>query len=197
MKAQRGTGTEPARASTWRLFFTAAGAPSEFPLEPERDCILGRSRTADVHVDDVKASRRHARLFFEGGSLRAEDLGSVNGTSVNGRRIESPVTLKDGDTIEIGRSKFRVSAALPVSPEAQTWWFTKQASVEAATASLDHSGRTEQWMAGSLKSVPPGEPVFSRTLIQRAGQSAAGDFAPHVVSSRLGAGPRSCREWRA
>jgi Protein of unknown function (DUF3662)/FHA domain len=63
---------------------------------------LGRSRQCDVVVDDPNVSRTHAELRPRGGSWVLTDLGSTNGSSVNGRRIDAPTVVKPGDEIELG-----------------------------------------------------------------------------------------------
>jgi Protein of unknown function (DUF3662)/FHA domain len=65
---------------------------------------LGRSRQCDVVVDDANVSRKHAEIRPRGGSWVLIDLGSTNGSSVNGRRIEGTEVLKPGDEIELGTS---------------------------------------------------------------------------------------------
>jgi hypothetical protein len=67
--------------------------------------VLGRSREADVVLDDANVSRRHAAVRPSGGSWIVEDLGSTNGVKVNGRRIHGPQSLKRGDVIELGTSR--------------------------------------------------------------------------------------------
>ena len=66
--------------------------------------VLGRSREADVQVDDPNVSRKHAELRPSGASWTVRDLGSTNGVKVNGRRIQGAQSLRDGDTITIGTS---------------------------------------------------------------------------------------------
>ena len=66
---------------------------------------LGRSREADVVIDDANVSRRHAEVRPSGGSWIVRDLGSTNGVKVNGRRIDGPRSLKPGDVIELGTSR--------------------------------------------------------------------------------------------
>jgi hypothetical protein len=63
---------------------------------------LGRSRKCDIVLDDPNVSREHAELRPRGGSWVLTDLGSTNGSSVNGRRIDSPTVVKAGDELEIG-----------------------------------------------------------------------------------------------
>jgi Protein of unknown function (DUF3662)/FHA domain len=65
---------------------------------------LGRSRQCDVVLDDPNVSRQHAEIRPRGGSWVLTDLGSTNGSSLNGRRIDSPEVLKRGDEIELGTS---------------------------------------------------------------------------------------------
>jgi pSer/pThr/pTyr-binding forkhead associated (FHA) protein len=63
---------------------------------------LGRSSKCDVVLDDPNVSREHAELRPRGGSWVLTDLGSTNGSSVNGRRIDAPTVVKPGDEIELG-----------------------------------------------------------------------------------------------
>jgi hypothetical protein len=63
--------------------------------------VLGRSREADLVVDDPNVSRRHAELRREGQDWRIVDLGSTNGVKVNGRRVEQ-AQLEPGDGIVLG-----------------------------------------------------------------------------------------------
>jgi len=65
---------------------------------------LGRSSRCDVVLDDQNVSRQHAELRPRGGSWVLTDLGSTNGSSVNGRRIDAPTVVKPGDEIELGTS---------------------------------------------------------------------------------------------
>ena len=67
--------------------------------------VLGRSRDADVIVEDPNVSRRHAEVRPSGGSWIVRDLGSTNGVKVNGRRIQGPQSLKPGDVIELGTAR--------------------------------------------------------------------------------------------
>ncbi len=67
--------------------------------------VIGRSRDADVQLQDQNVSRHHAEVRPSGGSWIVRDLGSTNGVKVNGRRIQGPQSLKQGDTIELGTSR--------------------------------------------------------------------------------------------
>ena len=64
--------------------------------------LIGRSPECDVFLDDVTVSRRHAELVREGETFTISDLGSLNGTFVNRKRIES-AALEDDDEVQIGK----------------------------------------------------------------------------------------------
>jgi hypothetical protein len=66
--------------------------------------VLGRSRKCDIVVDDPNVSREHAEIRPRGGSWVLTDLGSTNGSSINGRRTDGAEVLKPGDEIELGTS---------------------------------------------------------------------------------------------
>jgi DNA-binding response OmpR family regulator len=67
-----------------------------------RDCILGRSSGCDVVGDQMLVSRRHARIEPSGARYVLTDLGSANGTFVNGRRLSEPHLLASDDVIGLG-----------------------------------------------------------------------------------------------
>jgi DNA-binding winged helix-turn-helix (wHTH) protein len=69
---------------------------------PEGETILGRDADSRVWIDAQSVSRRHARLVIVSGLATLEDLGSKNGTFVNGIRLSAPVALRDGDEVRVG-----------------------------------------------------------------------------------------------
>ncbi len=81
----------------------------QYPLAPGSSTIIGRGEQAQLRLADVGISRRHARLDFDGNQVVLTDLGSTNGTTVNGQRI-SAVALNQGDVIQLGTTSltFRV-----------------------------------------------------------------------------------------
>jgi hypothetical protein len=87
------------------LVIRAGGGRSgeSFPLEGER-LTVGRRPDSDIFLDDVTVSRDHALLVHRGGDYYLDDCGSLNGTYVNRRRIESH-RLADGDELQIGKYK--------------------------------------------------------------------------------------------
>ena len=94
--------TEP-QAEHVPFLVDAAGQRSDLLVATT---TLGRSPNCEVYVPDRRASRRHARILWDGESGTLEDLGSTNGTLLNGRRITAPEILRDGDEIAIGSATF-------------------------------------------------------------------------------------------
>jgi hypothetical protein len=68
---------------------------------------FGRSDNADIRVDDAFASSAHARIFPREEFMYLEDMGSTNGTYLNGRQVKTAQRLKMADTIRIGDSEYR------------------------------------------------------------------------------------------
>jgi len=68
--------------------------------------VIGRSEASGIVIDDTYASQEHARIYRSDDSFFVEDLGSTNGTYVNGRRISYPLSLRSGDRIKIGKTVF-------------------------------------------------------------------------------------------
>jgi predicted component of type VI protein secretion system len=80
---------------------------AEHPVEP--GSTIGREG-CDITVSDPDVSRRHAAVQMSNGGLSIEDLGSTNGTYVNGERISAPRALRDGDEVQIGSTVWRLRA---------------------------------------------------------------------------------------
>jgi hypothetical protein len=68
---------------------------------------LGRSASSDIEVDDPFASSAHARIFPRGDFMYIEDVGSTNGTYLNGRQLRQPEQLKPADSVRIGDTEYR------------------------------------------------------------------------------------------
>jgi pSer/pThr/pTyr-binding forkhead associated (FHA) protein len=78
------------------------------------ESIIGRSHDVAVVLNDSAVSRRHARLVLAADVLSLEDLGSINGTLVNGARVPSAV-LKKGDRLVVGETTLEVEEAPPAA----------------------------------------------------------------------------------
>jgi predicted component of type VI protein secretion system len=88
-----------------------------FPLEGDQ-LIIGRDSSNGVAINDAEISRKHSRLSFQGGKYVLEDLGSTNGTFVNGQRLAGPVVLKPGDVVSLGEQIVLMYDAINMDPGA-------------------------------------------------------------------------------
>src|SRR6478672_6299664 len=82
-------------------------AGREFVFE-QPSVVIGRTSECDVVLYDPGVSRRHARIFSEGDNYFVEDMGSSNGTKVNGAVVKK-TQLKDGDAVTLGPVVFNFS----------------------------------------------------------------------------------------
>lgn len=76
-------------------------AGQRFPLEKD-DLTLGRDPQSDIFLNDITVSRKHARIVMSSGGAVVSDVGSLNGTYVNQKRVEEKV-LNHGDELQIGK----------------------------------------------------------------------------------------------
>jgi predicted component of type VI protein secretion system len=91
-------------AAQFQLTMRSGPTPGKvFPLEAA-EIMIGRDTSNGVAINDAEVSRRHAKLTLHGNAYALEDLGSTNGTFVNGTRLSGPFTLKAGDTVSFGEN---------------------------------------------------------------------------------------------
>lgn len=94
-----------------RQVFVIVRAPNgdvrEFPVG-ETASVIGRDDSCDIRVDDRKVSRRHAAFRLIDGQPWAEDLGSVNGIRLNGKKINQRAMMLDGDVVQVGGYEVRL-----------------------------------------------------------------------------------------
>lgn len=88
-----------------------------FPLDGDQ-IVVGRDSSNGVAINDAEVSRKHARMMFQGGKYVIEDLGSTNGTFVNGQRLAGPVVLKAGDVVSLGEKIVLMYDAINMDPGA-------------------------------------------------------------------------------
>ncbi len=116
----------------------------EFALEPGKAIIAGRSTEADLVLSDDAVSRKHARFHAARGRIWVRDLGSRNGTSVNGE-VVTHRCLREGDRIAIGSSLARVEAKDPAEVA------QRKAGEQRRRRPNDAAGRS---MTGSIEDIP-------------------------------------------
>jgi len=89
----------------------------EYPLAEGQEIVIGRSSELDMVLVEEMVSRKHARIALTEGAISIEDLGSTNGTFVNGEKVQQG-TLREGDRVLIGTNILKVVAA-PQDAEAR------------------------------------------------------------------------------
>ncbi len=123
----------------------------EFPLKPNKQVVIGRSSDLDMVLVEDMVSRKHAKITSADGKILIEDLGSTNGTFVNGEKVKQS-RLKEGDRILIGTSILKLiaqgSAAAALDDAA-----VKRQLEEAAAATAARQTRSSS-MTGKIEEVP-------------------------------------------
>lgn len=110
------------------------------------ELFIGRDLANDIIVNDPEVSRRHLRLFLQGNQYGIEDLGSTNGSFVNGQRLAGPYILHPGEFLTLGE---RVNFVYEV------------VDTDATVVSLGTQMRQEQPPVTPAAQIPPAPPPFS------------------------------------
>lgn len=98
---------QPRGADGWLVAERGGGLEREQRFDLIGGLSIGRSKDADVQIDDRYASSIHARVFSREGRFFVEDMNSTNGTLLNGATLQGEAELIDGDTVQIGDTVFR------------------------------------------------------------------------------------------
>ncbi|CAA9248094.1 MAG: Forkhead-associated [uncultured Chloroflexia bacterium] len=100
-------GATPTRAPvTAQLVLDTPDGPHAFPLETNL-VTIGRGLNNDLVVEDARVSRQHSQIRFKSRRYFIGDLGSTNGTYVNGQAVTTDQALRDGDTVSFGGLEMR------------------------------------------------------------------------------------------
>jgi len=148
-KAPTGSSQRPMRTFVLR-FISGKYQGGEFPIVPDKQIVVGRSSDLDMVLVEDMVSRKHARIAMQQDQIWIEDLGSTNGTFVNGEKIKR-ARLKEGDRVLIGTSILKVIAGDATSPAARDEAQVKQNLENVAAARRTSQART---MSGSIEEVP-------------------------------------------
>jgi len=140
-----------------RYTLVSADGQRTFPLQQGAPCLVGRAPTNDLSLVDSTISRKHAELHWVSDALHVRDLGSSNGTFVNGARIEA-APLTPGDLVTFGKVEFRLKADAEPEPVA-----------EAAPAAAPG--------ATILRQLAIGDPAAALAALRTDGASATGAHA--------------------
>jgi len=150
-------------SQSFQLVMKSGPTPGKiFPLE-RNEIHLGRDISNQILINDAEVSRHHLRLILQAGGYVIEDLGSTNGTFVNGQRLVGLRTLHSGDTITAGENVSlvfetvppevevtRVSPAAPPSPPRLS-----QASPAVPPSAIPPQEEAEDVVREALESISP------------------------------------------
>ncbi len=130
--------------------------------------VIGRDSSSGIAINDAEVSRKHARLNFQGGKYVIEDLGSTNGTFVNGQRLTNAVVLKSGDVVSLGEQIVLLYEAL--TADAGATMISHKAPVRTAVASHPVSApppapAPQQYAAPAAPAAPAGARPANMALI--------------------------------
>ncbi len=127
---------------------------------------IGRGETCHLRPNSEQVSREHAEFIVEGDSVSVTDLGSRNGTLVNGRALTAAHTLKNGDLVQVGPLTFAVSIEGAPQPKAS---IPSAPAAAKATGSLDDVSNDEidSWLVADREKTAPETPsgVYSGDTI--------------------------------
>ena len=135
----------------WTLrFISGKYQGGEFPLRPHREIVIGRSSDLDMVLVEDMVSRKHAKISTVGNQIVISDMGSTNGTFVNGEKVKK-ARLKEGDRILIGTSIIKlVSVEGAVGgTEAEA-----RAKLESNAQRRQQTSAAGRPMSGSIEEIP-------------------------------------------
>ncbi len=102
-----GPGSPPTAQTRSILIFDVDQRQTRHPIGG--GVVLGRGDSADIRIDDEFASEKHASFVLDGGIVLVEDLGSTNGTTIDGKPITGPTEVPSGTAVMVGRTKVVVT----------------------------------------------------------------------------------------
>jgi predicted component of type VI protein secretion system len=153
--------------TNFQLVMNTGPTPGKSFTLSKQELIIGRDTSADIVINVAEVSRRHARLRLESGGYILEDLGSTNGTFINGQRLTGPHYLRPGEIIQLGEAATLTYQAAQQDPNATV--VSPASSSEARTASRPPVQPPPQAQPVQPRQQPP--PAYS-------GQVPPGPAAP-------------------
>ncbi len=140
---------QPAEGAVYALKFVSGRYQGGvYPLRPGREIVIGRQSDLDLVLAEEMVSRKHARIMVRGDEVTLQDLGSTNGTFVNGQRVKR-ARLSEGDRVLIGSSLLKLVLAEPGADEK-----TDAQILEGLQAAEGRQVRERSGMRGRLEEVP-------------------------------------------
>jgi pilus assembly protein CpaF len=160
-------------SQTFQLVMRAGPNPGKAFTLSKNEIVIGRDVNADVVVNTAEVSRRHARLLLDAGVYIIEDLGSTNGTFINGQRLNSPMPLRSGDVIMLGEAATLVFESSQFDPNATM--ISPAGGQDAIPAS-----------AAPLQVTPPPSPAYTGQVPDGPKPQTPSPYAPPVPEKKRG-----------
>jgi hypothetical protein len=152
--APKSSGSEPSPSEPHfgLRFISGKYQGGEYALAEGQEIVIGRSSELDMVLVEEMVSRKHARIALADGVISIADLGSTNGTFVNGEKVDQG-TLKEGDRVLIGTNILKV-IALGKDQQLDLKAATSGRVTARQRATLNRSGEEAPRMSGSLEEIP-------------------------------------------
>ncbi len=145
---------------TMQLIMRTGPTPGKtFPLS-KSEIVVGRDVTSDIPINDAEISRRHAKFTLQGDSYILEDLGSTNGTFVDGQRLMGPHALKPSDLILFGENVSLSFEAVNYDPNATVVGAPTPVGFPASPAP-SYTPPVQQPAPDFFNAPPPPPPAFA------------------------------------
>ncbi len=141
------------------------GASREFVLQEGATATIGRSSSNDIHIPEQHVSRQHAVISYRDGIFMVNDLGSANGTFVNGMKVEEPYPLMVGDELRLFVPTLKFLAATNEDAEiaSETGNFIAVETGDKATLSITNGPQEGQVIALLLEDLKVGRATLNAT----------------------------------
>jgi pSer/pThr/pTyr-binding forkhead associated (FHA) protein len=159
-------------------------------IEVENELVIGR-QDSDVTIDDQQLSQRHAVVRRHANRLQVEDLGSSDGTFVDGTRINEPTLLGGGAEIRVGTTVLLVEGVLPVQSQKAEAPVTGADTVPAGSADSIAPNLARQVTRVHTVPPPPSGQETPSTPPSPAPQAPVGEFRPPQRAYSRGLATRS------
>ena len=191
-------------ATTFSLVIQEGPTPGLSAPLIQETFLIGRDPSSDLHIQDIEVSRRHARLISQSGGHALEDLGSTNGTFVNGERIRTITVLHPGDSIRLGetitlRYQMEPAGLETTPPSTQQFRSTPPRPTPRPTASLhplEESAAIDPLAARVPPASPPSGPPAGSVPVPAAPARRPAPLVPPLEPEAQPASPAPRRHPR-
>jgi pSer/pThr/pTyr-binding forkhead associated (FHA) protein len=167
-------------AAQYQLVMHSGPTPGKiFPMEGDV-ITIGREAGNGIIINDAEVSRKHTQFVFQGGKFIVTDLGSTNGTFVNGQRLTGQHILQPGEVISLGEQiNLLFESVAPVDPNATMMSAGRQPAIPRAVA------------APAPRPQPVAQPAPPPQPINYAGQVPAGPAPVYTPAPQQSGGSRT------